>query len=271
MKKLPLIAAHQGCYTGNIPCNNPIAYEAALMSGADIVEIDVSRCADGTLFVFHPGQEKKWLSTDLRIPQLTAEEVKQLRFVDVHGSRTNIGVSLLDDVLEQLKGRCIVNVDKFFDHPAEIAAAIRKHGMQDQVLVKTDAGEEWFRTVEEVAPDLPYMVFTWDNDDFSETLLKRNLRYLGTEAYFSSESAQTATPEYIDWMHRNNLKIWYNAIVCNCNRPHSAGHNDNIAVAGDPDTGWGWMIDRGIDMIQTDWCAQLHRYMHQSYRPKITL
>ena len=56
-KKHILIAAHRGTAGGNLPCNTLAAYEAALRQGADIVELDVSRSADGELFVFHPGME----------------------------------------------------------------------------------------------------------------------------------------------------------------------------------------------------------------------
>lgn len=54
----PLLAAHRGVAGGNIPCNTLVAYEIALRQGADIVELDVARSADGVLFVFHPGMER---------------------------------------------------------------------------------------------------------------------------------------------------------------------------------------------------------------------
>ena len=49
-----LVAAHRGSAAGNIPCNTLAAYEIALRQGADIVELDVAKTADGELFVFHP-------------------------------------------------------------------------------------------------------------------------------------------------------------------------------------------------------------------------
>ena len=266
--KMPLIAAHRGSSSGNIPCNSWVAFEAALAQGADIVEIDVSRSADGELFVFHPGTEPVFLLSDRLIRDMTAEEVRKLRFYNYDHAVTELGISTLDEVLEQLKDRCIVNIDKFPDCPAEIAAAVRRHGMQDQVLVKTNPTEEWFKIVEEVAPDLPYMVFARNEDTFSESLKNRNLRYLGTESLFTTEDAQIAKREYIDQMHAMGLKVWYNAIVFNYKTVHAAGHNDDISVAGKPDEGWGWLIDRGVDMIQTDWPGMLRQYMINGYHKK---
>ena len=52
-----LVAAHRGACGGNIPCNTMTAFETALRQGADILEMDVERAADGTLFIFHEGKE----------------------------------------------------------------------------------------------------------------------------------------------------------------------------------------------------------------------
>lgn len=269
---MPLIAAHRGCSGGNIHCNTWVAFEAALAQDADIVELDVTRSADGELFVFLPGEEPHHLLSERYISEMTAAEVSKLRYINIDHSPTDLGVSTLDEILTQLKGRCIVNIDKFPDHPAEIAAAVRRHGMQDQVLVKTPPTEEWFKRVEEIAPDLPYMVVTRNEDDFSSSLLGRKLRYLGTEALFNHENAQVAQKEYIEQMHSMGLKVWYNAIVCNNTSVHAgihaAGHNDDLSVAGRPDEGWGWLIDKGVDMIQTDWPGMLRQYMLRGYHTK---
>lgn len=266
--KMPLIAAHRGACAGNIPCNTWVAYEAALAQGADIMEIDVSKSLDGELFTFHPRTEPLFLHSDRLISEMTVDEVRKLRFYNADSAVTEIGVSTLDETLEQLKDRCIINIDKFPDCPAEIAAAVRRHGMQDQILVKTNATDAWFKVVEEVAPDLPYMIFLRSDDVFSEMLKKRNLRYLGTESIFATEDAQIAQTEYVEQMHKMGLKVWYNAIVYNYKKVLAAGHNDDISVAGKPDEGWGWLIDRGVDMIQTDWPGMLRQYMLHGYHKK---
>ena len=272
---MPLIAAHRGCGGGNVHCNTWVSFEAALMQGADIIEIDISRSADGVFFVALPGEEIHHLLSSRPISEMTAEEVKALRYINMDHSPTSLGVSTLDDVLEQLKGRCMVNLDKFQEHPAEIAALVRRHGMQDQVIAKTPPSEEWFRIMEEAAPDLPYMAITRFTDDFSEHLMKRNVRYLGTEALFRTEDEMVGQRSYVERMHKLGLKVWYNAIVCNNTSVnafvHAAGHNDDLSISGRPDEGWGWLIDQGIDVIQTDWPGMLYQYMHNGYHKKATL
>ena len=77
-----ILCAHRGIWGGNIPCNNTIAYDFALAEGADMVEVDVTRSADGELFIFHPGMERRQFGKDINIRQMNAEEIRQLRLVN---------------------------------------------------------------------------------------------------------------------------------------------------------------------------------------------
>ena len=259
-----LLAAHRGVSGGNIPCNTLAAYEIALRQGADIVEIDVSIAKDGSLFVFHPGMEPAHLRSQTYIRDMTAEEVRELRFVNQDGVKTTDVVSPLDDVLELLKGRAYVNIDKFWTAMPEITAAVRRHGMENDVIVKTSADKKWFDMVEEVAPELPYMPIISETDTCTEELLRRNINLIGAEVLFKTDDAQVASPEYIADMHKKGLLLWANAIVYNYKAVLTAGHSDDISVTKDPDAGWGWLADRGFDIIQTDWTLPAGLYYEEN-------
>ena len=62
-----LVAAHRGTCGGNIIENTTDAYECAIKHRADIVEMDAVRSADGELFMFHDGNEKRLLGVDKNI------------------------------------------------------------------------------------------------------------------------------------------------------------------------------------------------------------
>jgi glycerophosphoryl diester phosphodiesterase len=166
-------------------------------------------------------------------------------------------------VLERFRGRCFINIDKFWDWPREIAEAVRGFGMQDQSLVKTSADPRCFDAVEEVAPDIPYMVIARERDECTDALLKRKLRYAGVEALFTQESAPIASPAYIEDMHKKGLIVWANAIVYDHRAVLAAGHSDDVSAPGDCDAGWGWLARRGFDIIQTDWVMPLIRYLEK--------
>lgn len=256
-----LIAAHRGVAGGNIPCNSIPAFQAALRQGADIIELDVAPSRDGVLYVFHPGMEPVFLRSDRYICEMDSWEVDSMVLRNQDSAHTQYRVPRLREVLELLRGKCYINLDKFWSCPAEISREVRELGMQDQVLVKTMVSEENFSRVEEVASDLPYMVVAWDKDDFSEDLLKRNIRYVGVEALFASEEVPICQEDYIRSMTERGMVMWANSIVYDYNAVLTAGHTDDIAVSADPDYGWGWLVKRGFNIIQTDWTYALTKYL----------
>ncbi len=260
-----IIVAHRGTCGGNIPCNTIASYEIALKQGADMIEIDVDMSADGELFIFHPGMEHAHLNdASIHIPDLPASEVRKLRFVNQDDTPTQFGLNTLDEVLEQFKGRCYINCDKFWDHPREISERIRAHGMMEQVLVKTQPTEELFDIIETYAPDVQYMVLLGEEPQgVHEKLLRRKINYMGQELCFSREESPLCQREYLDKLRRDNILSWANSIIFNHKTQLTAGHSDDTALTTSMEDGWGWLARRGFDFIQTDWPLMLKMYLEE--------
>lgn len=260
-KERRLIVAHRGVSGGNIPCNTLAAYEIALRQGTDMIEIDVEMSADGKLMIFHPGMEPIHLWCAERLTRMTAEEISHLRYVNFDRNPTQFGIATLDEVLEQFGNRCLINVDKFWGHPKEIYEAIRRHGMIDRVVVKSALNEKVLSVLEEVAPDVPFMPIVRDTHPEHENLMRRKINYIGAEVLFREESAEVASPAFLDRMHRDGKLVWANAIIYNYREQLSAGHSDDRSLTGDPADGWGWLAKRGFDLIQTDWPLMMREYL----------
>lgn len=261
-----LLAAHRGVAGGNIPCNTLEAYEIALRQGADIVEIDISVTADRQLYVFHPGMERPHLKSETAIKEMSGIEASRLIYVNQDQVKTECVVSPIDDVFDLLKGRCIINIDKFWTAMPEITEAIRRHGLSDQVIIKTSADVKWFKMIEEIAPDLPYMPIISETDTCIEMLKKMKINLVGAEILFRTELSDVAQPEYVEKMHKDNLLLWANAIVYNYKAVLSAGHSDDYSLARNPEQGWGWLADRGYDIIQTDWTLPCRLFLEETGR-----
>ena len=137
-----LVAAHRGMVCGNIPHNSIPAFEAALHQGTDIIETDVTMSGDGVIFIFHPHQEKNHLKQDIHLEEMTAEEIKKLRLVNSCNAYTEWGPITLDDFLEHYKGRCFINLDHGWNILPEMVAAVRRHNMEEQILLKAPAKAE---------------------------------------------------------------------------------------------------------------------------------
>lgn len=256
-----IVAAHRGVSGANIPCNTKTAYNIAIAQGADIVEIDVTKSADGKLFIFHPGMERAHLNKDIKLGEMTAKEISELRLVNQDNVPTSYGITPLDEMLEFLKDKAYINVDKYWMYMEEITYALRKAGVEKQAITKIPDNLKFVDMIEKIAPDIAFMPMIWHKDEFTDAVLERNVNYIGVEALFDSEDDAVVSDEYIAKMHKHGLLIYGDAIVYNERQIISAGHSDDVALAGNPDYGWGWFVDKKFDVIQTDWCIMLKNYL----------
>lgn len=260
-KGSPFLVAHRGVCGANVPCNTVAAYKIALDQGADVVEIDVARSKDGKFFVFHPGMEHVFLRSARPISDMTAEEVESMFLVNQDSVRTSYKVPTLKEVLLFLKGKAYINVDKFWTDVEGITREIREAGVEKQVIVKTNTDEKSLAAVKQYAPDLMFMPMVRGEDTVTDGLIAAGVNVIGAEILFRDEDAPCIQPEYVADMHRRGLLLWGNAIIYNEADVISAHRTDDRSLTESPDAGWGWLIDRGMDFIQTDWLLMLERYI----------
>ena len=263
-KEKILVVAHRGVFGGNIPCNTIASYEIALKQGADMIETDINRTADGKLIIFHPGMEKAHLGIKKSLPKMTMNEVAELRYINVDDVPTQFGIESFDDFLERFKGRCFINVDKFWDNPKAIYDTVKRHNMLDQIVVKSPPTEEVIRVLKEVAPELAYMPVVKIRFDGHEELLKESINYVGIEALFYDDSDDIVSDEFIEKVHKSGKLMWANSIIYDCKKQIAAGHSDDMALTESEDKGWGWLADKGFDLIQTDWPMMLIDYLKRT-------
>lgn len=271
-KEKVLIAAHRGQPGADIPGNTIPAFEIALRSGADILEMDLFRTIDGEIFIFHTGKEPFQLDRHIDLTSMTSQEVRELKFVNVDFSQTEQGLNTFDEILEHFKGKCILNLDRCFGFLDSVIETVERHGMKEQVLLKNAPDDISLKKVETLAPDYMFMPIYKEVDNKTEIIEKMNINYVGAEVVFATEEAQIAQDDYIRKMHMNGKILWSNSIVYDYKVPLAAGHNDNISLTQNPDLGWGWLLDKGFDIIQTDWTPQCGNYIRdrvQTLQPDI--
>lgn len=261
-----IIVAHRGASGGNIPCNTMTSYEIALKQGADMIEVDVSCSSDGKLFIFHPGMEVEHLNKNINLSEMPYQKIKKIRYVNFDNNPTQFGIAGFDDFLEQFKGRCFINIDKFWGNPEKIYNAVKRHGMADQILVKSKISKPVLRVLEELCPELPFIPIVREKHPLHEELMKMNINYLGAEVLFKKERSYLASEKFIDKMHRDGKLVWVNSIIYDYKVQLSGGHSDDTAMTVSEDYGWGWLADRNFDFIQTDWTMMLVDYLKRTGR-----
>lgn len=265
-EKKVLLVAHRGTCGGNIPCNSMAAFKAAVLAGADMVELDVERSADGKLFIQHPAMEPVHLRMQDSIRNYPADLVEQFMLSNWDHFRTQYPIVRLEEALTFLQGKCMINIDKFWVNPEEISNLVHKLGMENQVLIKAKDKPQYLDAVEKYAPDIPFMAVAKGERDIHKEMMKRNIRYVGIESLFASEDSPVATKEFIDKLHDDGKIVWANAIVYDYRKVLTAGHNDDISITENPELGWGWLADRGFDLIQTDFVFQCKYFLENTGR-----
>ena len=258
------IAAHRGSCGGNVPPNTIVAYEAALYQGANILEADVARSADGVYYMFHTGSgnEKYYLGVDCAFEELTSKELDAIYLNNELGKDTLYRLDRLEDVLVRFKGRCIINLDRSWEYWEEIVPIVRKLDMVDQILLKSPCKKEWIKKAAFVAPDFAYMpIINEDITPFYEMGGDQLPGFVGAELVFSTENAPILTDRVVEKLHADGKIAWGNSIQFSAKKILSAGHNDDISLSGNPDAGWGWLVRHGFDIIQTDWVCALKLYL----------
>ena len=266
-----IIVCHRGVTGGNIPCNTMPAYQIALLEGADMLETDVSTTGDGELVIFHPHMEADQLGAPgCDISQMPWSQVKELRYTNADNTHTQFGLLKLDEFLEAFKGKCYINIDKFWGNPVGIYHTVKRHDMIDQVLVKSHISQEVIRVLEEVGPEIAFMPVVYEEvHPALEALKHRNVNYVGVEVVFSREDSELCSEKFLEGLRADGKLSWVNSLIYNSKKQLSGGHSDDTAFTVSMDYGWGWLAQKNFDMIQTDWPGHLIRYLkstNQFYR-----
>lgn len=273
-----MIVAHRagGLRSGKAlyPENSLAALEASIADGAEMVEVDVRRSADGIFIVMHDSWLDRTTTCKGEVAPRTLAELRQCRLVvEGTGAATAEHVSTLAEFLLAAKGRILVNIDNKLDRQAfpEMVAIARGLGMAHQIVIKENLWNEQRLSgaqdmVRELGGDVHFMPIIADDavhePDFAETVhsgLPSNAMELINWRNGADMLTPAGGPLFSNRMRaaavRGNWHIWANtyAIV---NKPGgflSGGRGDELAtLAGMPAESWGFWAERGATIIQTD-------------------
>lgn len=137
----PLVLGHRGA-SAYAPENTLAAFRLALEQGADGIELDAKLSADGRIVVIHDQTVDRTTGGSGRVGEKTLAE---LRALDAggwcHPSFAGERIPTLEEVLEEVGGRCLVDIEitnyasPFDPLPVRIADLVRRFGLQDQVVL----------------------------------------------------------------------------------------------------------------------------------------
>lgn len=105
------VTAHRGD-SAEHPENTMVAFESAIDSGTDWIELDVQQTADGQIIVMHDSNLLRTTGVDRNIWEVTYDEIKDLDAGSYMGEEfSDVRISTLPEVLEACRGRVKLNIE----------------------------------------------------------------------------------------------------------------------------------------------------------------
>ncbi len=216
------VIAHRGEHLHH-PENTIAAFQAALDAGADYFELDVRTTSDGKLVLMHDSTVDRTTKGKGEVAKMTFDEVRAL------------GIPTFDEALEFARGRIGVYIDSKRISAADAVDAVRRHEMEEQVVVYGDPN--YLKQVGALEPKMRLMP-----EAGNPARLRGLMETLGLKiAAFDASDFNDAT-------------------IAVARAAHVEIFVDRLGQADNPQ-GWQDAIDRGAAGIQTDHPAELVQYL----------
>ena len=253
--------------------NSLASIRHAIGLGVEVVELDIQRSSDGDFVVMHDSWLDRTTTCKGEVARHTLSELRQCRLiVEGTGAVTDEVVPTLREALLAAKGEILVNIDNKLDVTslAAMADVARQTGTARQVIIKQNlwSAERVSAMRAEIAsidPDVHFMPILADDAVGDAKFIEAATKPFAADAVeliawrgegglterggalFNARARAVAA--------RGDWHLWVNTypILNKAAGYLSGGRGDELAIAASlPDEVFGFWIDRGATMIQTD-------------------
>jgi glycerophosphoryl diester phosphodiesterase len=216
------VIAHRGEHLHHVENTLP-AFQAAYDAGADFFELDVRTTADHQLVLMHDSTVDRTTKGKGEVAKMTFDDLRAL------------GLPTFDEALEFARGKIGVYIDSKRISPADAVAAVRRHQMEDHVVVY--GGPAYLKEVGALEPKMRLMPEAENPPRLGALIEALHLKIAAFDASdFNDATIAVARAAHVD--------IFV----------------DRLGKADNPQD-WQDAIDRGAAGIQTDHPAELVAYL----------
>ena len=265
--KYVTVVAHRGDWR-NHPENSLPAFQSCIEMGVDMIEIDLQRTKDGELILMHDRTVDRCTNGKGKISEMTYDEIQRLRLRPQHSaSVTRNHIPTLEEVLNLCKGKILINIDKGYDYFQQVYELMEKTGTTNQVIIKSGHSLEKIRKENgTVLSKVIYMPIVNLNSEDAEARIDEFITIHPVAVECCIDKYNQNVERLLQKLCDAGIKIWINSIWASlCD-----GHDDDRAVElGEPNESWGWILDRGATLIQSDRPRELLQYLKKNKRHKL--
>ena len=266
------VVAHRGCHNpapahgfpGHAPENSLSGLERCVAMGVDMLETDIRRAADGTLVMFHDATVERTTDGSGKVAEMTWAQLSRLRLRDDEGGAdaplTDQHPVTLEQMLAAAKGRIMLNLDVKAPIYAEVADAVRRAGMQRQVVLKTEVGV-YSQPLSSLPPFdqvnfTPVLLNPPGTDDLLQTVRTQIGGKVRPVAIELPRMRAEQLPPLAALTRQQHVRLLVNTLW----EGFVAGYGGDADAVRDPDAVWGRLYRAGIGAFQTDEPEALLRY-----------
>lgn len=259
-----LIMSHRGFWGGNIIENSIASSILAYQAGADIVEVDVCKTADGDYYLFHDGNEPSLLGHQTNFKQLTTQEVEQTAILNAIGTNSGLKLTTLSDFLKWLPEDKLVNIDRSWDYWEDdnFFSQVYASGKIAQLVFKSPVQAKVIQAFIKNGRDLNYIPITHSREEANYIFSQQKLNTIGLELIIKNLDSELLDPDWIKEIKESGLFTVINAEHLGKGFNLLGGLTDHTAILNNND--WSPIVNLGCEVIQTDWPNFLNQYRENS-------
>lgn len=228
-----MVAAHRAAHNGYVE-NSLSAIQNALNLGVDIIELDVKVTKDSVVVLNHDGKIDRTTNGTGDPEKYTWAELQKFRLKMPGGTLTNERLATLEEALNLVKGKAMVDIDIKTSNLKPVTDVIKKTGTAHQVCF-FDNDYDALKEVISLLPEALLMPRA-----YSYQMADSALKVFSAEVIHIDDSFYT--PELTLLIKSKNARIWINAL----------GEPDDLIRKGKAEQALHDMLKYGANIIQTD-------------------
>lgn len=266
LEKKVLIAQHRGGFGGNIPQNSLVAFKNSFLLGADMFEMDLIKSTDGKIYCFHDGTERENVGMETNILNYSSKFIDELELKNTINEKTGFKVQEFEEVIKYFNNGELYNIDRSWNYIEDVLRILNMYpNTVNQALLKGPVKRELLDVFEKEKVKYMFMPIVKTKEELDILFEYKNINIVGLECIVKTPEDYLFSDEFINEMHDKGLFLWINSINISIYKKHylAGGFDDNKSIMEGFDKGWGVLIDKGFDIIQTDWPELLSKYLKQ--------
>lgn len=244
-----IVIAHRGDWR-NAPENSLASVQSCINMGVDAIEIDIRETKDGHLVLMHDQTLDRTTTGSGLVSEWTLDSLKTLFLKNGAGMVTSHRIPTLAETLESTRNKILITPDiKGELQFARIFELLKTKDMLDQAFfgsyLPLNEARDHFGVYLDSIHYFPAL-----RDESSDILrfIKEYEEYMNPPVFIAKFTSDTShIVSYLDTLKNRGNRIWMHSITAS----RTGGHHDDRALY-DPEGSYGWLLAKGVNVIQTD-------------------